>query len=174
MHLPRFFIFFFMTSFHGKMIVPKCPNDEVTFIGETLKWYSSSHGIEFTCLAQISQPPSLVPSQLSSLITCPSLQFCLWGLKGPKYLCSSLALDYVPPLCPAPDVSSEWNVLLSSSPANSCLALMLDALLQHPGHLPTLTLKNHRWVSSMIRDSVLLIFHLHDLQAQTWDSRNVC
>lgn len=34
-------------------------------------------------------------SQLSSLIACRSLPLCPWVLRGPNYLCSSLALDYV-------------------------------------------------------------------------------
>lgn len=79
--------------------------------------------VKFMSLVQLSQPQGLVPSQLSSLITCPALLLCPWVLRA-TCLCSRLALNCVLPLCPAPDVPSEWNVFPPfSSPAHCCLAL---------------------------------------------------
>ena len=111
---------------------------------DTLKWYFSSHTVECTWLAQISQPPSLVGVFL--------------GIK-PRHLPLHAVLPLgsertkLPVLlapCPAPDISSEWNVLSLLHLLILVYPLCWVLLVQHPGHLPTLILKNYLQVSSMI------------------------
>ena len=115
--------------------------------------------VKFKCLAQLSR---LVPSQLSGLITCHSLLLCPWVLKGPNYLCSSLSLVYVLPLCP-PDVPSKWNVLLLllHFPTLFYLALrlILGALSSNP---QAAVLTSAPWTSPYLQSVTWLAGFQHD------------